>query len=106
MAESVALSMTGFGAADGKLAEGTVHIELRAVNHRHLDVRLRMPAELGEFAGLVEETIRAHAVRGRIEGVMRWDAPAAPSGGLDTKRATAVYRQLCALRDELAPGEP
>jgi uncharacterized protein (TIGR00255 family) len=107
MPESFALSMTGFGAAHGKLAEGSVHIELRAVNHRHLDVRVRMPAELADFAGVVEETLRAHAVRGRVEASVRWDAPVASNaGGLDSKRAAAVYKQLTALRDELAPGDP
>jgi len=103
--ERAALSMTGFGAAEGKLADATLRVELRAVNHRHLDVRVRAPAELGDHANVVEETVRAHAVRGRIEAVVRWDMPAATPSVLDVKRAAQAYAQLLALRDELAPGE-
>ncbi len=100
------LSMTGFGSAEGKLQDAPVRVELRAVNHRHLDVRVRTPVELAEYAGAVEETIRAHAVRGRVEGIVRWESSAAGAGGLDTQRAAQVWAQVVALRDELAPGEP
>jgi uncharacterized protein (TIGR00255 family) len=100
------LSMTGFGAAEGKLQEGPLRVELRAVNHRHLDVRVRMPAELADHAGIVEETVRGHAVRGRVEVLVRWETPATAPGNLDIKRAALVFAQLSTLRDELAPGEP
>ncbi|MFT3921758.1 MAG: YicC/YloC family endoribonuclease [Myxococcales bacterium] len=103
---SSVLSMTGFGAAEGKLAEGALRVELRAVNHRHLDVRVRTPTELLDYAGVVEETIRAHASRGRVEAVVRWDTPTLAPASIDTKRVAAVYAQLAALRDEVAPGEP
>ena len=105
-ASTFVLSMTGFGVAESKLHEGALRVELRAVNHRHLDIRVRMPAELADHGGVVEETIRAHAVRGRIEAVVRWDTPSAAPGSLDTKRAAQVYAQLSELRDQLAPGEP
>ncbi len=99
------LSMTGFGAAEAKLGDGTVRVELRAVNHRHLDVRVRMAPELSDHAGLVEETVRAHAVRGRIEVQVRLETAANAGASFDAERFAALYAELCALRDRIAPGD-
>jgi len=38
--------MTGFGVGDAPLGDGRVTVELRALNHRFLDVRVRLPEEL------------------------------------------------------------
>lgn len=100
------LSMTGFGAAEAKLSDGTVRVELRAVNHRHLDVRVRMPPEIAEHAALVEETVRSHAVRGRIEAQVRLETTANAGASFDAERFVAVYAELCALRDQIAPNDP
>ncbi len=37
------LSMTGYAAAGAELDSGSLTLELRAVNHRYLDIQLRMP---------------------------------------------------------------
>ena len=36
-------SMTGFGAADGAVAGGRLRLEIRTVNHRHLNVQVKVP---------------------------------------------------------------
>jgi uncharacterized protein YicC (UPF0701 family) len=38
------LSMTGFGQGEAGLSHGKARVELRAVNHRFLDLRVRAPA--------------------------------------------------------------
>jgi uncharacterized protein (TIGR00255 family) len=98
--------MTGFGAGEERLGAGVVRVELRAVNHRHLDIRVRLPPELADHAHSVEELIRARAGRGRIEASVRWDGGQATQRSLDVTRVRALYTQLLELRDELAPGEP
>jgi uncharacterized protein (TIGR00255 family) len=105
MSTPVLRSMTGFGVGEERLAGGTVRVELRAVNHRHLDIRVRMAPELSDFASCVEEGIRAGALRGRVEGQVRWEAPSAGGVSLDVPRVRAVYKQLSTLRDELCPQE-
>lgn len=103
--ETTALqSMTGFGAGEAPLADDTVRVELRSVNHRHLDLRVRCPEAL-DVAMVVEEQLRARLGRGRIEANVRWDTAAALDSSLDMARARRTYAALCALRDELNPGE-
>jgi len=105
---SVLLSMTGFGMGEASIAEGTegtLRVELRAVNHRNLDVRVRTAHEIADVAALVEDEIRTRCVRGRVEANVRWEARAGTLHSLDGSRARSVYRALCALRDELAPGQ-
>ena len=42
-------SMTGFGCGEAELDGNKLTCELRALNHRFLDVRVRMPEELLAF---------------------------------------------------------
>ncbi len=50
-------SMTGFGAAEGAVSGGRLRLEVRTVNHRHLNVQLRVPSELAdlEAVGVLEK---------------------------------------------------
>lgn len=97
-------SMTGFGAGEAPFGDGLLKVELRSVNHRHLDLRVRVPEAL-DVAGAVDEQLRARLGRGRVEATVRWDAPAAVDSVIDVERARRTYSALCALRDELNPGE-
>ena len=98
-------SMTGHGQGEATLGTGRVQVEIRSLNHRFLEVRVRLPTELVEHSGYVEELVRKSLVRGRIEvtGRMTGDALGAPV--LDVARARAAYEQLVALRDALSPRE-
>jgi uncharacterized protein (TIGR00255 family) len=96
-------SMTGFGCGEAELDGNKLTCELRALNHRFLDVRVRMPDELQSHAFFVEQLARERLSRGRFDIGVRLD----DSGGVarfSTTRARAVYQSLLKLRDELAPG--
>ena len=97
--------MTGHGHAEAPLGAGRVSIEIRAVNHRYLDARVRLPLEIAEHTALVEERVRRSLRRGRLEVLGRFDGDVVPVE-LDVARARAAFAQLCALRDELRPDEP
>jgi uncharacterized protein (TIGR00255 family) len=96
-------SMTGFGLGEAPLGSGKLAVEIRGVNHRFLDVRVRVPRELGDLAAFVEQVAREKLTRGRYEVAMRVDGVALGAPVLDRDRARAAYRALCDLRDELAP---
>ncbi|HEY8091872.1 MAG TPA: YicC/YloC family endoribonuclease [Polyangiaceae bacterium] len=96
-------SMTGFGLGEVPLATGKLAVEIRGVNHRFLDVRVRVPRELGDLAAFVEQVAREKLTRGRYEVAMRVDGVALGTPVLDRDRARAAYRALCELRDELSP---
>jgi uncharacterized protein (TIGR00255 family) len=97
-------SMTGFGLGEAPLATGKLAVEIRGVNHRFLDVRVRLSRELGDLAAFVEQLARERLARGRYEVAMRIDGTILPTPVLDRERARVAYRALCDLRDELAPG--
>jgi uncharacterized protein (TIGR00255 family) len=60
-------SMTGFATAAAELEAGSLAVELRAVNHRYLDLQLRVPDELRTLEPLLRETISAQLTRGKAE---------------------------------------
>jgi uncharacterized protein (TIGR00255 family) len=99
-------SMTGHGVGEAPLGSVRVQIEIRAVNHRFLDVRVRLPTELAEHGGLVEDEVRKRLKRGRIEVLGRRIGDLVSMPVLDVERARSAYAQLLALRDALSPGEP
>ena len=96
-------SMTGFGCGEAELDARKISCELRALNHRFLDVRVRMPDELGSHAFFVEQLARERLGRGRFDIGVRLD-DAGSSSRFSASRARSVYASLLALRDELAPG--
>lgn len=96
-------SMTGFGLGEVPLGSGRLGVEIRGVNHRFLDVRVRVPRELGDMATFLEQMARERLSRGRYEVAMRVDGTALPAPSLDRDRARTAFRALCDLRDELAP---
>jgi uncharacterized protein (TIGR00255 family) len=97
-------SMTGFGLGEVPLGDGKLGVEVRGVNHRFLDVRVRVPRELGELAAFVEQVAREKLTRGRYEVALRVDGAAIGIPVLDRQRARAAYKAFTELRDELAPG--
>ncbi len=83
--------MTGFGAGDAELGAGRVIVEVRAVNHRFLDVRVRLPRELADHAVLVEDLIRRRLDRGRIDVAARVEGNACEPPQLDKARARSAF---------------
>ena len=97
-------SMTGYGSGSAPLAEGRVLIEIRALNHKHQDVRLRVPTELGEHASFLEQLARTVLGRGRYDVAVRTEGQTGANPQIDAAKLRAVYLSLATLRDELAPG--
>lgn len=60
-------SMTGFGRCE--IAEGTrkVTVELKSVNHRYLDVNIKMPKKLSFFESSIRNELKKYAQRGKID---------------------------------------
>lgn len=98
--------MTGYGSGRAALGEGHVVLDIRAVNHRFLDVRVRLPSRLQARTPAVERVIRARLARGRVDVTARLEGQTLPQPALDLERARAVYRELASLRDALHPEEP
>ena len=59
-------SMTGFGVAEAEQHGYKVSVELRSVNHRFLDVALRLPRALLAFEDSIKGRVRERIDRGRV----------------------------------------
>jgi len=61
------LSMTGFAAASAEMPGISLAVELRSVNHRYLDVTVKVPDELRMLEGSLREQLVAAQKRGKVE---------------------------------------
>ena len=59
--------MTGFGRAEATSGTFTITVEIRSVNHRHLDVALRAPRALASFEIDARKLIASRIDRGRLD---------------------------------------
>ena len=60
-------SMTGFAAAATELDTGSLTVEIRSVNHRYLDIQMRMPDDLRMLEPALREAIAAQLTRGKVD---------------------------------------
>jgi len=60
-------SMTGYGEAS-RLSQGVkITVQIRSLNHRHLDLQLRVPREYLAFEEEIRKALRDKVSRGRID---------------------------------------
>jgi uncharacterized protein (TIGR00255 family) len=59
-------SMTGFGAAEGRVGQLRTSVELRTVNHRFFTPSLKLPGTFARWEGEVRERLRQRIARGHV----------------------------------------
>ncbi len=60
-------SMTGFASAARESEAATITVTVRAVNHRHLDLQLRVPQSLADAEARIRASVQRRVTRGRLE---------------------------------------
>ena len=60
-------SMTGYGEASQNIKGAKVTVQIRSVNHRHLDLQVRAPRELLSVEEEIRKLVREKISRGRID---------------------------------------
>ena len=98
------LSMTGFATAAKELDTGSLSLELRAVNHRYLDLQLRLPDELIMLESVLREALTAQLTRGRVE--CRIGFVARPSNQNPSPLNLILLRQLAHWSKEIKNAVP
>ena len=97
-------SMTGFGRAEVVGAALLVTVEARSVNHRHLDVGLRLPNALAGLDADIRRLVQGRLERGRVD-VNVQVAPLASQSSRTVRVDTGLARRYAEharqLRDEL-----
>jgi uncharacterized protein (TIGR00255 family) len=88
-------SMTGFGRAEGASGGWHCAVELRSVNGRHLEFRVRMPGGLAAMEEALKRRLRERCERGKVEGSVALSADGENFGELSLNRpALERYAQL------------
>ena len=96
--------MTGFGRASVEAGERRLRVEIRSVNHRGLDLKIR-GAEADAYCGAeIGRAVRAAVERGAVSVHVRDESAGAT--GVDEARVRATYAVLEHLRRELEIDEP
>ena len=60
-------SMTGYGEASRQIGGTRVTVQVRSLNHRHLDLQLRVPREYLSFEEEIRKAVRERISRGRVD---------------------------------------
>ncbi|MBW2502825.1 MAG: YicC family protein [Deltaproteobacteria bacterium] len=103
------ISMTGFGRGEARGAQGSWTVELRAVNHRYLDIGLKLPRRFMGWEERIKKEIGASHVRGRVDAYITFSDEGAAASRLKTDLQLA--REYLACLEEIAetlalPGKP
>jgi uncharacterized protein (TIGR00255 family) len=97
-------SMTGFGEASGRTAAGLLRVELRAVNHRYLNLNARLPTSLSRWETEIRDWLRGFFARGHVNCTARWEPDGltgvALAYRLDHEKVVSYLRLLEELRDK------
>jgi uncharacterized protein (TIGR00255 family) len=79
--------MTAFASAEADIGHGTLAIELRSVNHRYLELGLRLPDELRSLEPAVRERVAAKLSRGKVDLGLRWKPAVADAAAIAVDEA-------------------
>lgn len=60
-------SMTGFGRCELSNEKRKITVELKSVNHRYLDVNIRMPKKLNFFESAIRTLLKKYMQRGKVD---------------------------------------
>lgn len=97
-------SMTGFAAMNSEVSGGILSLELRAVNHRYLDIQMRLPEELRAAEPTLRALIANHVSRGKVECKIGFNPS---NGGSTTLELDHAYlQQLIAMASLLQQQQP
>ncbi len=75
--------MTGFGDAEFEVEGVVLSIDLRSVNHRHFDVRLRVPSGMNALEAKLRTQIASRIARGKVDATLRFSSGAPPVERVD-----------------------
>ena len=89
-------SMTAFARCEEQLPLGLLIWELRSVNHRYLDISLRLPEEFRSLEPAVRERVGKRLARGKLDITLKWlAAPSANASVQINQTLLAQYLQAC-----------
>lgn len=97
-------SMTGFAALDRSGSDGTrgFSLSIKAVNHRHLDLSVRVPSGLDALEVALRAAVKAEVRRGHVELTLTLEKTAAGTMHLDEALLEEYARMFARASAKLA----
>ena len=93
-------SMTAFARREAETPWGTLTWELRSVNHRYLDLGMRLPEELRALEPRVRELMQARLKRGKVDTGLWFARAAATDAALDTGQVRRLQELAASAQRE------
>jgi uncharacterized protein (TIGR00255 family) len=93
-------SMTAFARREAETPWGTLTWELRSVNHRYLDLGMRLPEELRALEPRVRELMQARLKRGKVDAGLWFTRAAATDAALDAGQVRRLQELAASAQRE------
>ena len=106
--QPITASMTAFARQETVTSWGALTWELRSVNHRYLEIALRLPEELRGLEPRVRELLNARLARGKVDGTLRFQPSDAAAGAIEmneeqVQRLLVAASHLRGMAEDLTP---
>lgn len=97
-------SMTGFGHSEVSNERCHITVEMKSVNHRYLDVNIKMPKKLGIFESSIRTILKEYAQRGKVDIFITYEdySEGAISLKYNRELASSYMKYLNEMADEFS----
>ena len=92
-------SMTGFGRCEVSEGDRKITVEMKSVNHRYLDVSIKMPKKLNFFDSAIRSVLKEYMERGKVDVYVSYEDLSESNAALAYNRKIAgqymeYFRQM------------
>ena len=84
-------SMTGFGRCEVSEGDRKITVEIKSVNHRYLDVSMKMPKKLNFFDSAIRAVLKEYMERGKVDVYVSYE-------DLSESNVALVYNHKIAMQ--------
>lgn len=82
-------SMTGFGRCEKVTEQYKISVEIKSVNHRYLDLNIKMPKKFNYFEAAIRTLLKNHIQRGKVDVFINYEDYTAQTMSLKYNAALA-----------------
>ena len=95
-------SMTGYGKSTLEINSRKYQVEIKSLNHRYLDISIRMPKQLSYLEETIKQQISSKISRGKIDVFISWENNSIEGRTIkiNTALAKAYIEELRKLAEE------
>lgn len=86
--------MTGFGSASAQIAGASLVVEVKSVNHKFCEVKLRLPRELTNLEVPLTRAVKARIARGALDVIVKLETESGETAPADVDvKILGAYRR-------------